>query len=172
MLSRRVSYYASWCLVMLLSSVPVAATSRVVPYPGNVFAIHLSAPKTIAHLGETIRFHLSITNLTSRDVQVFSTPLRFLCPLTIVDSSGAVLTPNAGVIGRTDPRYRLHFAPKQTIDFGLVSLYEFGYALDRPGKYTITAALKAEAFMATTPSDIFAIDGAVSSGPIELTVDG
>jgi len=131
--------------------------------PG-VLTIHLEPDRQIYQVSEPIRVRISIRNSTSEDYVIASLPPWALCDLTILNDKNEPLL-NKGILFG----YRMRMAairyPAGSTQFvgfayprttsGLLSYWApisyWGYHLERPGTYTITAVPNFTTFAAGGP---------------------
>lgn len=125
------------------------------PVHAGIFVVRLESDKAVYQLGEPIRLRVTVRNNTSRRYAVMWMQVWGLCDLTILNSEGQSLssTGNRGgfVSGGADV---VVFPPGEAIvadflDFldpqrrnalsEWANLKYWGYDLNRPGEYTITA---------------------------------
>ncbi len=128
------------------------SAAAALPVRAGIFVVRLESDKAVYQLGEPIRLRVTIRNNTPKRYAVMWMQVWGLCGLTILNSEGQSLssTGNRGgfVSGGADV---VVFSPGETIVAGFpdpqrrnalsewANLKYWGYDLNRPGEYTITA---------------------------------
>jgi hypothetical protein len=147
--------------VLLAASSTVYAREEPFPTRAGVFGLRIESNKTAYRLGEPIRLRVTLRNNTDEHLAVIGAPPAGLCDLRILDGRGRPL-PRVGArqtklprdgVGAIDFPARKsmvlwwadpakHLAIEQWVDVA-----SWGYDIDRPGSYTITAFPTLDAFV-------------------------
>jgi len=137
--------------LLFQAQAPVAAVEQQVP--SGVLTVELESDKPAYRVGETVKVRISIKNSTAENYSLSAVPPWALCSLTILDGSHRPL-PSSGLRfgwritapGKTYPSHSTQAIgfndpygnSEQFVYWAPVSIW--GYSLDKPGAYTITAS--------------------------------
>jgi hypothetical protein len=146
-------------LIALLAAISLAATgaknARAADGATGLFSLRLEPSKPVYHVGEVIELRLKIHNITDQTYYIKIAAPWQLCKLDVTTEQGQLLTPQgvprAYEIGPSPDAYLRKMSPRMTFvatydalpnsgvmrDWAKVDYW--GYHLNAPGKYTITA---------------------------------